>query len=81
MGYEVIERKLLRRAVLWPTEVAHQDRLAAIGEDLFYRGYGRTDTCVVGDVVFVIERDVEIDPDEGFFICEGMLTELAHNRY
>ena len=60
--------------------MGHQDRFAAVGEDLFDGGDGGSDAGIVGDVVFVIERDVEVDPDEGFFVCKGMIGELAHNR-
>jgi hypothetical protein len=53
--------------------MAHEDRFAAVGEDLFDGGDGGADAGVIRDIVFVIERDVEVDSDEGFFVCKGML--------
>src|SRR5580658_3876459 len=80
MRYEVVQRILFGGSVLWPAEMAHEDRFAAVGEDLFDGGDGGADAGVVGNIVFVIKRDVEVDPDEGFFVGKGMLGELAHNR-
>jgi hypothetical protein len=41
-------------------------------------GDGCPHAGIVGDLEFVVERDVKIHPDQGFFICKRMLAELTH---
>jgi hypothetical protein len=61
--------------------MAHQDDAAAVFEDLFDGGDGRSDAGVVGYLEGIVEGDIEIHPDKGFFICKAVVAELAHNKW
>ena len=80
MGKQVFEGIFVGGAIFWSAEMAHQDDAAAVFEDLFNGWDGGSDTGVIGDLELVVERDIEIDPDKGFFICKAVVAELAHKN-
>ena len=75
---KVFEGIFFGGSILGTAEVGHQDDAAAVVKDLLYGRDGGADAGVVGDLVLVVKRNVEVDPDEGLFICKAVLAELAH---
>src|ERR1700761_7220551 len=78
MGDEMPEGVFVGRAIFGAAEMRHEYNAAAVLEDFFDGGHGCAHAGIVGDLEFIVQGNVEIDPDQGFFMCKRMLAELAH---
>ncbi len=64
MVHDVLEREL-RIHPLRTAEMGHDDEGSAACENLLQGRDGCTDAGVIGDFELVVERDVEVNPDQG----------------
>src|SRR5258708_6696148 len=78
MRQQMFERIFFGWSILGAAEVGHQDDATAVFQHLFDGGDGGPDAGVVGDLELVVERNVEVDADDGFFIGKAVLAEWAH---
>ena len=53
----------------------HENNGTAVGQDFFDSWNGCCHSVVIGDAVFFIERNVEVDADEGFFVAEVVVVD------
>ena len=53
-----------RRLTLRASQVAHQDQLAAAVEHRLDRGQRHANSAIVGDLLLIVQRHVEIDPHQ-----------------
>ena len=81
MRDQVTEGIFIRRSILGAAQVAHQDDAAAVVEDLFNGGDGGPHAGIVRDFELIVQGNVKIHPDQGFFIRKVMLAEYTHIIY
>ena len=68
-GDNMFEREFFG-GTLRPAEVRHDDQGAAACEHFFQGGDGSPDAGVVGNLELIVQRNVEIDADDGFLTAE-----------
>ena len=63
-------------------KVAHDDEWTAAGEYFLKCGDGPADAGVISDVEICVQRNVEVNPYNGFFASEVVgINVLLHNVY